>query len=59
MPKDGSTIPPAGCATLLASPFGQGERTKVRGFCPDEWTLTLPLSLPKGEVIRFDIAMTR
>jgi hypothetical protein len=42
---------------LLASPFGEGERIKVRGFaiardrrvgCPDP-TLTLPLSLAKGQ----------
>ena len=37
-----------------ASPLGQGERKKVRGWhCKQregyESTLTLPLSLPKGE----------
>jgi len=35
--------------TFLASPLGEGERTKVRGFAPHASrlgkTLTLPLSL--------------
>jgi hypothetical protein len=45
------------CRACAASPLVKGERIEVRGWCPErqcalKLSLTLPLSLYKGEAIR-------